>query len=90
MVVYYNRLMHVEFLKSQMYGSDNLLLDNLFVMLTSLPIIASARGRAAFHDKITTRMRFFSASNSLENWSAMDMAQVSARDRSLRGGGERR
>ena len=94
MTVYYNRPMQVEFLKSQMYGSENLLLVNLFVMLTSLPIAASARGRAAFHDKITTRMRFFSASNSLDNWSAMDMAQVSLKDSDkeravMRGGRDR-
>ena len=47
MTVYCNRPMRVEFLKSQMYSSGNLLLGNLFVMLTSLPIAASARGRAA-------------------------------------------
>ena len=53
--------------------------DNLFVMLTCLEIVGAMRGRAAFHDKITTRLRFFSASNQLDGWSALDMAQVCAR-----------
>ena len=49
-------------------------------MLTCLEIVGAMRGRAAFHDKLTTRLRFFSASSTLDKWSNMDMAQVCARD----------
>ena len=76
MATYFNRPLHVEFLKSQMYGSANLLKDNLFVMLTSLPVVATLRGRAAFHDKVISRLRFFSASAKLDKWSVMDMSRV--------------
>ena len=75
---YWNRTYNVEYLKSATYGASNLLKDNLYVMLTSPYIIAAMRGRAAFHDKVTTRLRFFSASNELDKWSALDMAQVRA------------
>ena len=77
---YYNRPVIVEFLKSAAYDSPNILRDNLYVMLTCLEIVGAMRGRAAFHDKLTTRLRFFSASSTLDKWSNMDMAQVCARD----------
>jgi hypothetical protein len=45
-------------------------------MLSSLEIVATMRGRAAYHDKFTAPLRFFSASNDLDGWSSLDMAQV--------------
>ena len=77
---YWNRTYNVDYLKSATYGAgSNILKDNLYIMLTSPYMIAAMRGRAAFHDKMTTRLRFFSASNELDGWSALDMAQVRAR-----------
>ena len=73
---YWNRPFNVEYLKSAAYGNGDLLKDNLYCMLTSLEIIATMRGRAAFHDKFTSPLRFFSASNDLDAWSALDMARV--------------
>ena len=64
---YFNRDIIVEFLRSAMYSEQNVLRDNLYVMLTSLEIVGAMRGRAAFHGKMTTRLRFFSASNSLDD-----------------------
>ena len=81
MTVYYDRPLIVEFLESQTYGKANLLKDNLWVMLTSMPIIATLRGRAAFHDKVISRLRFFSASTKLDKWSALNMSQVRLRTR---------
>ena len=75
---YYNRAVIVEFLKSVHYNKkDNLLRNNLFIMLTCDEIIGAMRGRAAFHDKLTTRLRFFSSSNELDGWSCLNMAEVS-------------
>jgi hypothetical protein len=75
--VYYNRPIVVSFLETVLLLSgQNKLKDNLFVSLTSLEIIATLRARAVVHDKVTTRMRFFSASESLEGWSVLDMAPV--------------
>ena len=79
---YWNRPMNVAYL-----DPDNVLTKNLYIMLTSPYIIATMRGRAAFHDKVTTRLRFFSASNKLDKWSALDMAQVRTCARPGKGGG---
>ena len=50
--------------------------DNLYVSLTSKEIIAALRARALVHDKVTTRLRFFSASETLDDWSVLDLAPV--------------
>ena len=74
--MYWNRPFDVQALKVAMYTKSNILRDNLIVMLTSIPVIASLRARAVVHDKFTIRHRFFSASTTLEHWSVLDMAQV--------------
>ena len=53
-----------------------MLRDNLYVMLNCQEVIAVLRGRGIIHDKLTTRLRFFSASSSLDQFSNMDMAKV--------------
>jgi hypothetical protein len=73
---YWNRPLNVAYLQTAAYGASDLLKDNLFVMLSSLEIVATMRGRAAYHDKFTAPLRFFSASNDLDGWSSLDMAQV--------------
>ena len=55
---------------------QNKLKDYLYVSLTSLENIAALRARAIIHDKVTTRLRFFSASESLDSWSVLDLAPV--------------
>ena len=76
LILYYNRPLIVEFLKTAQYSKSNLLRDHLYVMLGCKEVIATLRGRAIIHDKLTTRLRFFSASNKLDEWSNMDMAKV--------------
>ena len=44
--------------------------------LTSLEIIATVRARAIVHGKVTTRLRFFSASEKLDDWSVLDVAPI--------------
>ena len=73
---YWNRPLNVAYLQTAAYGASDLLKDNLFVMLSSLEIVATMRGRAAYHHKFTAPLRFFSASNDLDGWSSLDMAQV--------------
>ena len=73
---YWNRPLNVAYLQTAAYGASDLLKGNLFVMLSSLEIVATMRGRAAYHDKFTAPLRFFSASNDLDGWSSLDMAQV--------------
>ena len=74
---YYNRPIVVSFLETVLLlNGQNKLKDNLFVSLTSLEMISALRARAVVHDKVTTRMRFFSASESLEGWSVLDTAPV--------------
>ena len=81
LVLYYNRPQIVGFLKTALYSTSNVLRDNLYVMLSCKEVIATLRGRAIIHDKLTTRLRFFSASNSLNHFSNMDMAKVMSKFR---------
>ena len=73
---YANRVINVAYLHSAIADGGNILQKNLYITLTCIEVIASMRGRAAFHDKVTTRLRFFSASHKLAKWCALDMAQV--------------
>ena len=75
--MYNNRMYDVQALGIAFYTNGNVLRDNLLVMLCSLPFVGCLRARALIHDKFTVRHRFFSASNSLEHWSVLDMAPVS-------------
>ena len=76
LILYYNRPLIVEFLSTALYSTSNVLRDNLYVTLNCQEVIAVLRGRGIIHDKLTTRLRFFSASNALDEWSNMDMAKV--------------
>ena len=53
---YFNRFVHVEFMKSTYFDGDNKLRDHCLAQLTSLPIIAAMRCRAIIHDKFTRRL----------------------------------
>ena len=75
---YFNRFVHVEFMKSTYFDGDNKLRDHCLAQLTSLPIIEAMRFRAIIHDKFTSLVRFFSSSNVFEKWDVLDMAPVMA------------
>jgi len=55
MVLYFNRPVIMKYLGTVLYSKSNLLRDNLFCTLASLEIVATLRGRAAFHDKARRR-----------------------------------
>jgi hypothetical protein len=78
LVAYWNRIYYVDYLYpfvASTSSSANLLQKNLYVMLTSPPVVACLRARAIMHDKVTTHLMFFSASETLD-WSILDFAPV--------------
>ena len=75
-IVYFNRVLIMRYLQTALYSASNLLRDNLWCTLSCSEVIATLRGRAAYHDKVVTRLRFFSASRKLDGWSALNMAPV--------------
>jgi hypothetical protein len=79
-VAYHNRPFQVEYLgQKTLYGVDdkNLLLDNLWCMLTANAVIATLGGRAAFHFKVILHLRFWVCSNKIETrHGSLDLAQV--------------
>jgi len=73
---YWNLQYYVQFLYPYIEsGGANLLQKYLYVMLTSPPVIACLRTRGIIHDKVTTPLLFFSASETLD-WDVLSFAPV--------------
>ena len=81
--VYWNRKYYVEFLDENLraHGKDNILQENLFIVLTSMEMIALCRVMAVFHFTICMPMRWLAGNThhlgqTGYNWSSLSMGRA--------------
>ena len=79
--IYCNRPLCVEYLDKRLrgYNKSNILEENLFILMTSLPVVALLRTHAILHLAIVMPVRWLAANTHLlgaHNWSVRSMGRV--------------